>query len=409
MHIGEIGNIFNSTQKVEYHSDRTLLEFDALIISFDKLLMNSGSFTSDIFEKRSKRLDEFLHYKKVPIIYFTPYPRKINIKYLHGVQERDFNFFAPIPFIKVENESGKQVEVIKNTPFSDLFTKYANDISYRSFFTSRQGTVTLVTSHVKRILSFYDDKCVFLPEFLPTIKDKESDFLKDLVSAVKNIREFNSYMPLPDWASNYYLPHEEAIDKDIKRIENQIKSLNAQLEEKNSAVNQLVIKKKLFTATGSELEKEVEGLFREIGFEILAVEDNRDDLIVRYNEQVAVVEIKGVANSAAEKHAAQLEKWTASYIEKNGVIPKGILLVNTYKEQPLINRADKSFPDQMLKYSTQREHCLITTLQLLGLYFEIQNFPDKKDELINSLFETVGTYTEFNNWQEFIKFKQTDQ
>ena len=53
---------------------------------------------------------------------------------------------------------------------------------------------------------------------------------------------------------------------------------------------------------------------------------DRDDLILQYNDRIAVVEIKGVLRkSAAERHAAQLEKWVSSYFSDKGIRPKGIL------------------------------------------------------------------------------------
>lgn len=92
----------------------------------------------------------------------------------------------------------------------------------------------------------------------------------------------------------------------------------------------------------------------------------------------AVVEIKGVTGSAAEKHAAKLEKWVSTYYEENEVKPKGILVVNTYRDQPLIDRPEVSFPHQMLKFCSQREHCLLTSTQLLSLYLDVKKNPLRK-------------------------------
>ncbi len=58
--------------------------------------------------------------------------------------------------------------------------------------------------------------------------------------------------------------------------------------------------------------------------------------------------------------------------------------------------------NQMLDFATKRDHCLISSLQFLGLYYSaIVN--DNKEELINSLFNTIGVYDGFKNWQEFIE------
>lgn len=72
MVIGEIGNLFSITHKIEYFSTSTFLEFDSLIVNFNELLKqvsNPGSDTRAIFLKRKHDLEEFILHKKIPIIY----------------------------------------------------------------------------------------------------------------------------------------------------------------------------------------------------------------------------------------------------------------------------------------------------------------------------------------------------
>src|SRR5262249_14378986 len=146
--------------------------------------------------------------------------------------------------------------------------------------------------------------------------------------------------------------------------------------------------KTLFTGTGNELESKVEFVFKNLGFEIHDTVSNRDDLIVKYKDRIAVIEVKGVVGSAAEKNATQLEKWVTEYHFENEIEPKGILIVNAFKDIELKDRKDPTFPNQMLSYSIKKEHCLISSTQLLCLYFDAIKNPDKKEELINSLFDT---------------------
>lgn len=131
-------------------------------------------------------------------------------------------------------------------------------------------------------------------------------------------------------------------------------------------------------------------------------EIGRDDLIIKYNEKIAVIEVKGVSKSAAEKHVTQLEKWVSEYHLKNEIKAKGILVINAFKDVPLSERKEKPFPDQMLPYSQKREHCLITGLQLLGLYLDCKNNPIKKEEIIEILFCTDGIFEQYNEWSEYL-------
>ncbi len=49
----------------------------------------------------------------------------------------------------------------------------------------------------------------------------------------------------------------------------------------------------------------------------------------------------------------------------------------------------------MLWYSVSNEHCLITTTQLLRLYYHLQQHPEAKEKLIEEMFATVGVFQKF--------------
>ena len=130
----------------------------------------------------------------------------------------------------------------------------------------------------------------------------------------------------------------------------------------------------------------------ELGVEATTGAPGRDDLILKFEGRVAVAEVKGVTKSAQEKHAAQLEKWVSEYFTEHGVHPKGILIVNPYCNLPLDKRTEQAFPNQMLKYSTNREHCLLTTVQLLGILLTTWDRPEIRPEIVRSIFDNVGVF-----------------
>ena len=408
MNIGEIGTFFNTTTKIEYYSDTALLEYDALIINFNSLLKHaqiSNFDTKKIFLKRKQDLEDFIKLKNIPIIYITPTPRDIYLTSAN-VQKVTFDFVTPIPNISVVNETGKKLEFIPNTIFTEFFKKYESHFNYIAYFETRLGNVIAETHLSKKNLSFYTDECIFLPQVTKfTNIEKEKEFLLELIEIVKNIHKGNEVSILPEWANNFYLPKEESLVNEIEVITQKIHSLKLTLEKKEQEIIEYSTIKKLFTSSGDELENEVKNIFKAIGFELLETKQNREDLILKYNEKIAVVEVKGVNKSAGEKHAAQLEKWVSNYLEDNEVRPKGILVVNSFKDTPINERNEPTFPDQMIKYSTQREHCLLTTLQLIALYYSIIDGPDKKENIINSIFSTIGIYSYEDGWEKYITRK----
>ncbi len=379
------------------------MECDALIIDFEYLTTNSSrSGGRDFFLKRKKDLEDFITYKDTALIYFVPAPLHIPVIVGSHMQNLPFDFFAPIPQINPVPESGSKLNVIPKTIFTDFFNLYKEYFSYRVVLESNYGTTIAETPLRKKQIAFYNENAVFLPALTKPLKEVEEPFLKELTRLAKLVRLGTDKSPLPSWTDTLNLPGEENLKKEIIKINGSIEKLNEELEQKRNGIDHFKGLKRLFTASGKELEFEVEKIFRELGFEILETENGRDDLIVKYDEQIAVVEIKGVSKSAAESHAAQLEKWAATYLEEKEVMPKPILIVNAFKDLPLNERVQPAFPEQMLKYSKQRNNCLITTLQLATLLFAIENNDISKESAITILLETTGPYAGELKWQSYI-------
>ena len=157
------------------------------------------------------------------------------------------------------------------------------------------------------------------------------------------------------------------------------------------------------------MEEVVQETLQEIGFTLSEAEVGRSDIIASYNGTDIVAEIKGVSKSAAEKHAAQLEKWVAQFIEEKEHAPKPLLIVNGYSDTPLVERVEDVFPNQMLKYCAARGHALITTTQLLCLYIEIKKNPTCAEERITELLSCVGKYQRYLDYNNYIKLVQNEE
>jgi hypothetical protein len=201
-----------------------------------------------------------------------------------------------------------------------------------------------------------------------------------------NVLEMN----LPEWVKEYHIGNEKDEREVLGDLLKQVKVIFERIEEQEAKLNGYDNLKTLLFESGKTLEVIVEKVFAGFGYEILASVANRDDLIIKYNDQIAVIEVKGVNGSSGEKHAAQLEKWVSEYMIDHGIVPKGILIVNAFRDKPLEERNEKSFPDQMLKFSKGREHCLLTTTQLLELHLCFTNGKIAFDQIHDILFKTIG-------------------
>lgn len=417
--IGELCScVFEHTEKIDFLSDESLFEYDLLFCDLNKLgtwfptdnyhHTNNSEFQTffNSFDKRKKEISDYLKNNR-KIIFFVPYPEDFSHDFnsMRSVSREKNSFF---PFtITTEKTRGARIQVSPNTIFSSFFKKYFDYFYYESIVKSCNGDPLCVIENTNISISLFIDKNTFLfPSLFAFDPIIEEEFLKEIADIlfpekVKDVYE------LPLWAENYLLPNEKEKDELITSLNKQKQELTELIAEETKEHSLIVNKKILITGTGKDLEFQVEKIFEELGLTIHSTIANRDDLILEYNSKIAVVEIKGVKGSAAEKHTAQLSKWVSNYHADYDKEPKGILIINPYCEELLEARDfTKFFPNQMLSFSNKREFCLITTTQLLGLYIETLEKPKKKDILIDSLFNTIGIYPNYQDWTKFIKLKK---
>lgn len=209
----------------------------------------------------------------------------------------------------------------------------------------------------------------------------------------------------PEWAAKIYILNEQAELDKKDEIERKIAVLHEELNQQTAQIERIQRYKLLFTSSGSYLEEAVKQVLVELGFILTDAEKGRSDIVAKYGDIDIVAEIKGVSKSAAEKHAAQLEKWVSIFVEENEITPKALLFVNGFCDTSISDRLEDVFPHQMLKYCESRGHALITTTQLLCLYIEANRDPACKEDRIRELLTCVGRYQRYQNISDFLYYK----
>jgi hypothetical protein len=407
MNTGIYGALFPFISSFDYFSDFTVIEYDMLIIDLQEFFPPTGQTRNqEKLEKRSTQLKEFIEKKNMPVVFFSTMNHSGPVRNPRAqVTSLNINEFLPVPKYYTVSEIGRKITVVNNTIFTSFAKRYLDYFMYDSYFSNFQGTAILEIPHSRKVIGFYNETCVFLPRVNANQlnKNRQDEFLKDLYEIVFSIRNSSPKIPAPAWISEYIVPGEKLLRDENANIRSQILDLQKKLEQNEFQLQSILDKKTLFYGTGSDLEYQIEQILKELGFEIVRAEKDRADLIIKYEDKFAVVEIKGLQKSAAESNAAQLEKWVANFVEFDQPIPKGILIVNAFRETPLTERTTPAFPHQMLNYSVKRDHCLITTTQLLGLYYKGLESPEDKKDLVMSLFDTVGIFKGFQEWEKFIQ------
>ena len=340
--------------------------------------------------------------------------------------------FSVLPFsIKAEAAETRDLELRAGEPFATFWRANNGRFETAAVLTEPLGETTLVIAGTEAIAGslarFKKGLVIVLPQDLlyPVEEDKEEDtgrddreesepepdpedvvFLDSLFDLIRALRATSGDFEQPQWAAQLLLPAEEDTASKVRAANRRVAKAQKQLDAVERAFALLEQRKILFTGTGPALETLVEAALTKLGFAVDEGRPGRSDRIARRGDQVAVLEIKGLVKSAGEKDAAQLEKWVSEYLLEHGEAPKGILAVNGWRAVPLQERTEPVFPDQMLAFSKARGHCLMTGLQLLGAWLDVEENPEKAGEIVESILSCVGLYGRYADWKKFLLLKE---
>lgn len=419
-------NLSDSIDSTRYRDPFSLLGYDIIIWDVNQVYDEYGRFDRrysnrylSISEKskldkghdrRTSELKQLFEQGKLVII-FNPEIKKWNFE----TRNLSINSFPatgsfslvsliPISNIKLNQGSGYQIEFKgHNQPIQNFYNRNREIFYYNSFLSDNIGEPFLCISGTQHIVGTYfkvlNGFCLLLPSISKVSEDekeKEKQYLSFIDSAKKLFEELKQGDGLlPEWVNTVLLPDEIPITEKITTHLQQIEKLKEELNELQGSLSPINRRKVLLYGSGDNLHKSVEDCFSELGFSIIESTTSRTDLLMVFDARYVVCEIKGVERSAAEKNAAQLEKWVSECIEVYNQVPKAILVINGYRKDPICERKSDVFTNQMIPYSVNRGHCLITTCQLLNLYYDVISNPDKKNELINELLQTKGPYKKY--------------
>lgn len=427
--IGEINFVHNSVKQVGFRSDETFLDFDILLwnpgrtittyfTNTQQMREQSGGvvFDQGLFEKvindirrRDNEMMQMLGLGRT-IYINTPPPQ-----FCYSTSSQTVNLLHYFTIAKFDTTlaSGTNITFRGGEPFSAVWDRNMHYFSYQAYFNESIGNPLFYIGNSKHVIGSYlkvgQGHIVFIPLLTPLMVDQrelqqiQTDFIDSLIALADVLQKTAEDFTLPEWSKSYHLPHEINEQEELLRLEEALNLLSRKISEKQVLLRALEMYKILFIGTGKLLELQVKKIFEELGFTVSEGEPNRDDLILKHGTRSAVVEVKGIKKSAAENHARQLEQWVSEYyLAHNGEKAKGILIANTFRDTPLEERNEASFPPQMVPFSQVREHCLMTGLQLLGLYLDCKEDEEKKQRIIELLFTTNGVFPEYQDWTTFI-------
>lgn len=442
MKVLSIGPLFEHPAVTHNHfgSGTSLLDYDLLILDPTVLVneywsqgkvntftgypvvddRNSVRLKTDI-RRRQSEMYEMLKQGRT-IVVFTPPPQRCHI----APDERDYpvdrlgitkydlheNLFTPILFtrygrnVRTVEASGRSIEFRGEDPFATFWEKNRDHLRYTAYFEEKVGKPQWFIEGTTKVIGTYlkikNGHLVFLPSFQRREEFADAEdwlkaqqlFIDSLIKLADELKKGTGDIQLPAWTENYLLPGELEQRTNLNNLQGVLDHIRREIAQQQENLDKLRKYKLLIGGTGKAFDVEVRQVLEELGFTVKDGVLSRDDILLTYENRFAVVQARSIARSATITHAAQLEKCVSEYFTPHEIEAKGILVINAFKELSLDDRKEPAFPGSMVSYSEKRNHCLLTSTQLLNLYLRVRENPDRRKAIIEKLFATNGVLHE---------------
>lgn len=203
--------------------------------------------------------------------------------------------------------------------------------------------------------------------------------------------------PEPEWVSGLTAPNQEPIERALKEIEDQVKSL---VDLHSTKEKELEIARgplKLLYSMHDDLEKAVAAALSGLGAEVISQDERKEEdaiisVMVEGQVRHGVVEVKGTERpTLEEKGLRQLTDWVSRAISRNVDAPKGIFVANASATNRPQDRSNP-FGANFVKSAASRGFAVIRSEDLFTCFvLQVQGKLDS-EEFWRKVFDTDGVF-----------------
>ncbi len=426
------------TDREEFYTDKHFLDYDIVILDPQGALKGlnhdyvprlhagilslddrEGPAFLDRYTGITRKLVNFVNKGGLALVFLRSMPT-LTFPGQYGERVKtDLNAFLPWDEDSVHKVHGSNIEFFAKGPIGRFWSATMRLWHYEAVFDSPPKWAKL--AHVKThpdeivaalIMTEGRGFVIMTPvlanlerlDAMPKSPKVSTPFLWAIRGLYNDLRAEGAPPQLPDWASDYHLPGETALREEIAAAQAQIEALQEQVRLRTESLDSLSLHKLLVAGHDAVLEGAVDRVLTELGMHVEpGPNSKRVDRIATYGDRKFAIEVQGVKRGAKEDHARSLTIWVQELAQQDGKEPKGLLVVNPYRDTPLAERVGKKFwSDETIKICERQGHCAMTGQQLLGLYFDAVSDDAKREQLIERMLRTEGLFKGYEDWSQFL-------
>lgn len=201
-----------------------------------------------------------------------------------------------------------------------------------------------------------------------------------------------SNLNVPDWCRQFSFSYLDELKKDQATLASQLQDIQARLntvESRIASVEQL--KCALLGGDGEALKEACALVLGRLGWAINHSNAAANELLLlNVDQPEAIVRLVRSETHCDRSEVAQVAESAIAFWERHDIEPKGILIACTWTNVSPAHRSQKDFEDPVSEFAKKKNLCLMSTLQLLGVYRDLELGIAGQEIVRRQMLETNG-------------------
>ncbi len=208
---------------------------------------------------------------------------------------------------------------------------------------------------------------------------------------IKKMEEMTKTAP-STWCEEFSFPFIDLLKNEHSQMAEQIRQMQARLSAVEGRINAVeTLKTILLTGENVALMSGTQEVLSRLGWQVQQSRTNINELWLSRGDQVEVIARVVHSTGAANRtEIAQLAESVIAFWDEYETEPKGILIAQTWSSKHPSERSEPDFSPALQEFASKKHLSLMSTMQLLSMYKDIELNTMPVDEMRKRMIDTSG-------------------
>ena len=208
---------------------------------------------------------------------------------------------------------------------------------------------------------------------------------------IKKMEEMTKTAP-STWCEDFSFPFIDLLKNEHSQMAEQIRQMQARLSAVEGRINAVeTLKTILLTGENVALMSGTQEVLSRLGWQVQQSRTNINELWLSRGDQVEVIARVVHSTGAANRtEIAQLAESVIAFWDEYEIEPKGILIAQTWSSKHPSERSEPDFSPALQEFASKKHLSLMSTMQLLSMYKDIELNTMPVDEMRKRMIDTSG-------------------